>query len=88
MGPLPIAATQKKFLLVATDYFSKWVEVEAYANIKGKDVSKFFWKNMICRLGIPQAIIDDNEPQFDSAAFRTFCSELKIKNLYSTSRYP
>ena len=41
VGPLPIATTQKKFSFVATDYFSKWVEAEAYANIKDKDVSKF-----------------------------------------------
>ena len=88
VGPLPVAATQKKFLFVATDYFSKWVEVEAYANIKDKDVSKFVWKNIICRFRIPQMIIVDNEPQFDSVAFKTFCSELKIKNLYSTPRYP
>ena len=38
---LPVATTQKKFLLVANDYFNKWVEVEAYANIKDKDISKF-----------------------------------------------
>ncbi|RVW13311.1 hypothetical protein CK203_088988 [Vitis vinifera] len=46
VGPLPITAAQKKFLLVATDYFSKWVEAEAYANIKDKDVFKFVWKNI------------------------------------------
>ena len=69
------------------DYFSKWVEVEAYASIKDKDVTKFVWKNNICRFGIPQAIIADNGPQFDSIAFRNFCSELKIQNLYSTPRY-
>ncbi|RVW91364.1 hypothetical protein CK203_035458 [Vitis vinifera] len=51
VGPLPTAAAQKKFLLVATDYFSKWVEVVAYARIKDKDVTKFVWKNIICRLG-------------------------------------
>ncbi|RVW91290.1 hypothetical protein CK203_035429 [Vitis vinifera] len=61
VGPLPTAAAQKKFMLVATNYFSKWVEVEAYANIKDKDVTKFVWKNNICRFGIPQAIITDNE---------------------------
>ncbi|XP_034685658.1 uncharacterized protein LOC117914419 [Vitis riparia] len=38
MGPFPTAPAQKKFLLVATDYFSKWVEAEAYASIKDKDV--------------------------------------------------
>ncbi|RVW17410.1 hypothetical protein CK203_094154 [Vitis vinifera] len=41
VGPLPAAPAQKKFLLVATDYFSKWVEAEAYASIKDKDVTKF-----------------------------------------------
>ncbi|RVW24154.1 hypothetical protein CK203_087035 [Vitis vinifera] len=39
VGPLPAAAAKKKFLLIATDYFSKWVEVEAYASIKDKDVT-------------------------------------------------
>ncbi|RVW64224.1 Transposon Ty3-I Gag-Pol polyprotein [Vitis vinifera] len=87
-GTLPSAPAQKKFLLVATDYFSKWVEAEAYASIKDKDVTKFVWKNIVCRFGIPQTIIADNGPQFDSIAFRNFCSELNIRNSYSTPRYP
>ena len=41
VGPLPVTTAQKKFLLVATDYFRKWVEAEAYASIKDKDISKF-----------------------------------------------
>ena len=56
VGPLPAAPAQKKFLLVATDYFSKWVEAEAYASIKDKDVTKFVWKNIVCRFGILQTI--------------------------------
>ena len=88
VGPLPTTAAQKKFLLVATDYFSKWVEAEAYASIKDKDVTKFVWKNIACRFGIPQTIIADNGPQFDNSTFKTFCSELNIKNLYYTPRYP
>ncbi|RVW94558.1 Transposon Tf2-8 polyprotein [Vitis vinifera] len=88
VSPLPVAAAHKKFLFVVTDYFSKWVEAEAYANIKDKYVSMFVWKNIICWFGILQAIIANNIPQFDSIAFRTFCLELKIKNSYSTLRYP
>ncbi|RVX18715.1 Gag-Pol polyprotein [Vitis vinifera] len=87
-GTSPSCTCQKKFLLVATDYFSKWVEAEAYPSIKDKDVTKFVWKNIICRFGIPQTIIADNGPQFDSITFRNFCSELNIRNSYSTPRYP
>ncbi|RVW71040.1 Gag-Pol polyprotein [Vitis vinifera] len=86
VGPLPQRLPE--ILLVATDYFSKWVEAEAYASIKDKDVTKFVWKNIVCRFGIPQTIIADNGPQFDSIAFRNFCSELNIRNSYSTPRYP
>nr|CAN67251.1 hypothetical protein VITISV_026553 [Vitis vinifera] len=88
VGPLPAAPAQKKFLFVATDYFSKWVEAEAYASIKDKDVTKFVWKNIVCRFGIPHTIIADNGPQFDSIAFQNFCSELSIQNSYSTPCYP
>lgn len=60
VGPLLTDITQKKLLLVATDYFSKWVEVEAYANIKDKYVTKFVWKNIVCRFEVPHAIIINN----------------------------
>lgn len=40
VGPLPIGMSQKKLMLIATDCFSKWVEVESYANVKDKDVTK------------------------------------------------
>ena len=88
VGPLPIAAVKKKLLLLATNYFKKWVEAEAYANIKGKDVFKFFWKNIVCQFRVPQAIVVDNGLQFDNILFRTFCSKLNIKNYYSMPRYP
>ena len=32
--------------------------------------------------------MSDNGPQLDSRAYRNFCRELKINNLYSTLRYP
>nr|CAN79729.1 hypothetical protein VITISV_034267 [Vitis vinifera] len=57
VSPLPIAAAQKKLLLIATNYFSKWVESKAYASIKDKDVSKFVWRNIACLYGILQAIV-------------------------------
>ena len=56
-------------MLVATNYFTKWVEAEALANIKDVDVKKFMRKNIVTRFDVPQALILDNELQFDSRTF-------------------
>ena len=37
----PKAARNKKYLLVDTDYFTKWVEAKPLANIQDVDVMKF-----------------------------------------------
>ena len=84
VGSLPTTPTHKKLLLVATDYFRKWIEADAFASIKDKEVTQFIWKNIVCRFSIPRTIVSYNEPQFDSRVYRNFCHELKIKNLYST----
>jgi len=41
LGPFPKAAGQRKFLFVLVDYFTKWVEAEAFASITGEKVQKF-----------------------------------------------
>ena len=88
VGLFPTAPAQKKLLLVATDYFNKWIEAKAFASIKDRDVTRFILKNIVCRFDIPRSIVSDNGPQFDNRVYRDFCQELKIRNLYSTPRYP
>ena len=88
LGPFPRAASNRRFILVAVDYFTKWVEAEALANIRDVDVKKFIWKNIVTRFGVPNTLISDNGLQFDSRAFRDFCRDLGIMNKYSTPTYP
>ena len=75
-------------VLVAVDYFTKWVKAEALANIRDIDVKKFVWKNIVTRFGVPNSLISNNGLQFDSKVFRVFCGDLDIKNKYSTPAYP
>ena len=70
VGPFPKAAGNKKYLLVGTDYFIKWVETEPLANIRYVDAKKFLWKNIVTRFGVPNTLISDNGLQFDSKSFR------------------
>ena len=78
----------KKYLLVSTDYFTKWVEAEPLANIRDVDAKRFVWKNIVTRFGVPHVLISDNGLQFDSKMFRKYCGELGITNRYSTPTYP
>ena len=88
VGPFPKAASNNKYLLVGTDYFTKWVEAELLENIRDVDAKKFVWKNVVTRFGVPHSLILDNGLQFNSKSFRLYCSELGITNKYSTQAYP
>ena len=79
VGPLPTAPAQKKLLLEETDYFSKWVEAEAFSSIKDRDVTQFIRKNIVYHFGILRSIVSDNGPQFNNRVYRNLCQELTIK---------
>ncbi|KAG7567536.1 Ribonuclease H-like superfamily [Arabidopsis thaliana x Arabidopsis arenosa] len=88
VGPMHRSTRGVQYLLVLTDYFSKWIEAEAYVNIQDSVVKAFLWKHIICRHGVPYEIVTDNGPQFISNEFEDFCSSWGIKLSYSTLRYP
>ena len=60
MGPVPLGKKQHRFLIVAIDYFTKWVEAEPLTTIIEAKVISFVWKNIICRFGVPHVIILGN----------------------------
>ena len=68
VGPLSKTGTEalkhKSFILTATEYYTKWVEAEAFAEIKASIVVKFIKTNIIARFGVPKVIVIDNGPQF------------------------
>ena len=74
VGPIH-NSKQKRFLLVLTDFFSKWVEADSYASIKDVQVESFVWENIICMHGVPYEIITDNGSQFISIRFEAFCEK-------------
>ena len=88
LGPLPIGKGQCKFIIVAVDYFTKWAEAEPLATITEQKIRNFVWRAIICRFGIPKALVSDNGKQFDNTKFRDFCAELGIKNYYSSPAHP
>ena len=61
----PKVSNGHEYILVAIEYFTKWVEVASYAILKAKHVARFIENNIICRFGVPQEIISDNGSHFE-----------------------
>nr|KYP33669.1 Pol polyprotein [Cajanus cajan] len=88
LGPFPMAKGQLKFLIVAVDLFTKWIEAEPLATISAANIQKFTWKNIITRFGIPYAIITDNGLQFTDKRFNEFLDNLHIKHKSTSVEHP
>ncbi|XP_072092774.1 uncharacterized protein [Arachis hypogaea] len=88
LGPFPTASGQVKYLVVAIDYFSKWIEAQPLAKITSSQMVNFIWKYIICRFGIPQHIITDNGRQFTDHNFKEFLQNLRIRQHFSSVEHP
>ncbi|XP_012834007.1 PREDICTED: uncharacterized protein LOC105954870 [Erythranthe guttata] len=88
VGPFPPATGGRKYLIVAVDYFTKWLEAESLARIREEEVIQFLWKNIVCRLGIPSSIISDNGTQFCGDKVKNWCLGLDIKQFFTSVANP
>jgi len=76
----PKTSNGHRFILVAIDYFTKWVEAASYANVTRKVVVKFIKKELICRYGIHERIITDNATNLNNQMMSELCKEFEIKH--------
>ncbi|GJW05432.1 reverse transcriptase domain-containing protein [Tanacetum coccineum] len=77
-----------RFLVVAIDYFTKWVEAKPLVSITGKHMEKFVWEHIVCRFGVPQIIISDNRKQFAERIFLVFCQRLGVYQSFTSVYHP
>ncbi|GJX01133.1 reverse transcriptase domain-containing protein [Tanacetum coccineum] len=77
-----------KFLIVAIDYFMKWIEAKPVATITGNQIKKFVWDNIVCRFGLPREIILDNGKQFQDNPVKDWCEKLCIRQHFASVKHP
>ncbi|XP_049399881.1 uncharacterized protein LOC125863966 [Solanum stenotomum] len=84
----PAASNRHRFILVAIDYFTKWVEANSYKCVTKKVVANFVRNNLICRFGLPDYIITDNGGNLNSQLMKEICEQFKIIHRTSTAYHP
>ncbi|XP_004304842.1 PREDICTED: uncharacterized protein LOC101292438 [Fragaria vesca subsp. vesca] len=78
---------QHKFIIVATDFFTKWVEAEPLKVASANSVRNFIFRNIISRFGIPECIVTDRGAAFMADSVVKYLNDYGIKLLHSTPYY-
>nr|GEW66312.1 DNA-directed DNA polymerase [Tanacetum cinerariifolium] len=86
MGPFP-SSRGNKYILVAVDYLSKWVEAKALLTNDARVVCKFL-KNLFARFGTPRAIISDRGTHFCNDQFAKVMIKYDVTHRLVTVYYP
>ncbi|KAM2633693.1 hypothetical protein EV1_024280 [Malus domestica] len=84
----PASSKGHTFIIVATDYFTKWVEASAVKTITSAAVKHFIETKILHRFGVPETIVTDRGPSFISKEVKEFASKYKIKMIWSSPYYP
>ena len=84
----PSSSGQHKWILTATDYFTKWIEAIPCRQANDTTIIQFLECNILSRFGCPEKIISDNAAAFKSKKMITFCHKFHITLGHSTTYYP
>jgi hypothetical protein len=83
----PASRGQHRWILTATYYFTKWIEVIPTRNASHKVVIGFL-EDIMARFGCPNRIITDNVASFKAEPLIKFCEQFEISLIHSTPYYP
>eukprot|EP00253_Pinus_taeda_P022756 PITA_22756 len=84
----PSSSGQHKWILTATDYFTKWIEAIPCRQANESTFIQFLERNILSRFGCPEKIIIDNAVAFKCKKMINFCHKYHITLGHSTAYYP
>eukprot|EP00253_Pinus_taeda_P035206 PITA_35206 len=84
----PHSSGQHKWILVATNYFTKWIEVIPTKNVDHQVVIKFLNENIFTRFVCPTKLVTDNAATFKAKQLVDMTKSMGIQLVHSTSYYP
>ena len=84
----PVLAGPHKYVIVAVDYFMKWVEAMPTYKANGETVAFFVFNQIIARFGIPKEIVTDHGSHFQNIMMTELTTMIGFRQENSSSFYP
>ena len=69
----PSSSGQHKWILLATDYFTKWIEAVPTRNATQQVIMKFLYENIFIKFGFLERLVTNNAPTFKASALVNMC---------------
>ena len=88
VGPITSGDAKKPYILVASDYFTRWAEAYAIPNQEAITVATTLIDEFFCRFSIPQQLHSDQGRQFESDVMKEVCKLLQISKTRTTPYHP
>jgi transposase InsO family protein len=88
LGPLPESEKGNRYIVVISDYFSKWVEAVPTTNMEAATIADVFVNTFVTRFGVPHQLHTDQGRQFESDLFQQICRLLDIDKTRTSPYWP
>ena len=89
IGPLKVSKTRRcRYIVVATEYLTKWAEARALPDNSAVSTAKFIYEQIITRYGVPLQLTSDRGGHFVNHVIRLLTTEFKICHSLSSPYYP
>eukprot|EP00253_Pinus_taeda_P014619 PITA_14619 len=88
VGPINPPSRQKSYIIVCTDYLTKWAETKAIKAATEEKVVEFLRENIFYKFGYPRELVTNQGSQFTSNLIEYLLAHHKIKHRTSTPYQP
>ena len=88
LGELPVTDKGNRYILVVSDYYTKWTEAFPMPNMEARTVADIIVREVVSRFGVPYIIHSDQGRQYESQLFLEMCKVLHIKKTRTTPYHP
>ena len=88
VGPFPKSANGNKYILVVSDYFTRWIEAFPIPNQEALTVARVFVNEYVCRYGVPVQLHTDQGRNFESKMVEEMCKILEIDKTRTSPYHP